>query len=554
MLDAAAVLGQEFDLSILQGMTAVPETELVALLERAIAVRIVADHSEFGAERFAFSDDQIQEVLYAALSGPRRRRLHRQAGMALEQRFGEQTSGYAEQLARHFGEGADLERGARYARQAGEAAEQVYAWAPAARWYRTALAQWERLGSHLSERASLCERLGDLYHRTALDARLAAGYLEQAIDLAEQMGDRTRAAGTRFYLGRSLAMSADIGMTDQERALTELHRARTTLEDLPESELLGWVFIMIGAIHGYLLQLPERVVWLDRALGVADRLGLPALRANVEANLGVSFYLQGDVARGLNIVEGAWEQAAQKGLAFPADRARSNLVLSLTNLDPRLGLAWADRSPDFHTYPSRIEIPGSRCCQLARMGDFAAADQLMRRLLETLEDSGLRLPGIIPFDVGQFYYCRGEWETARDLLEEVWALFKRTKNDNWAVRSAIPLGEVYLELGEDALAEELLEWTAARCREGGAQLPLVQAQLLRAVLAARQGRAAEAAAILDDAQTLLGAIDDLGAHMGVAARAEAIVRAAQGRWSEAETAFLRSIEIAQRFGLQWDEA
>lgn len=103
----AAVLGQEFSFPTLRAMTGRSEEQLVEEIERAVAARLLVDRSSPGEERYAFADDQVQEVLYEDISTPRRRRYHLRAGQGLETVYADDLAPHLEELSRHFCEGSD---------------------------------------------------------------------------------------------------------------------------------------------------------------------------------------------------------------------------------------------------------------------------------------------------------------------------------------------------------------------------------------------------------------------------------------------------------------
>ncbi|MCX6024073.1 MAG: protein kinase [Chloroflexi bacterium] len=76
MLAQAAVLGQEFALPVLAAMTRIDEDTLLDHLDRAVRARLLTELRARDEERYAFADDQVQEVLAAGISMARRRRWH----------------------------------------------------------------------------------------------------------------------------------------------------------------------------------------------------------------------------------------------------------------------------------------------------------------------------------------------------------------------------------------------------------------------------------------------------------------------------------------------
>ena len=98
ILTHAWVLGQQFSFQALQGLVDRPEDELLDALDRALRAQLLVDCSVAGDERYAFTDDQVQEVLYETIPGPWRRRYHLRAGQALERLLPGNQEDYLEEL------------------------------------------------------------------------------------------------------------------------------------------------------------------------------------------------------------------------------------------------------------------------------------------------------------------------------------------------------------------------------------------------------------------------------------------------------------------------
>jgi AAA ATPase domain len=98
LLEAAAVLGQEFDAQVLAASAAADPAELDRLLGRAVAARLVV---AVGGGRFAFAHDLVRETLYDALDEPERRRRHAAVVRAVDQHPGLAARLLPATLARH---------------------------------------------------------------------------------------------------------------------------------------------------------------------------------------------------------------------------------------------------------------------------------------------------------------------------------------------------------------------------------------------------------------------------------------------------------------------
>jgi DNA-binding CsgD family transcriptional regulator len=139
-LRVAAIIGRTFDSSLL---AAVQQQELKVVEEHlleAVRARLVYADQRDG---FTFSHDKIRECLSTEVSAFRLRRLHGLIGQLLEERSRQegtihQVSQLAE-LAFHFAQSDDRERGFDYSLRAAVQAQQAFAPEEALSHYRTAL-------------------------------------------------------------------------------------------------------------------------------------------------------------------------------------------------------------------------------------------------------------------------------------------------------------------------------------------------------------------------------------------------------------------------------
>jgi DNA-binding SARP family transcriptional activator/tetratricopeptide (TPR) repeat protein len=132
LLDVAAVVGREVEFDLwLEAGERDEETTLAAAEELARRGLLVEANEVLG---YRFAHDTIRHVVYKNLSPVRRSRWHRQVASTLEALHPNQV----EALARHFYLGQDWSRAVRYALQAGERAQAVYANQQALDHYRLA--------------------------------------------------------------------------------------------------------------------------------------------------------------------------------------------------------------------------------------------------------------------------------------------------------------------------------------------------------------------------------------------------------------------------------
>jgi predicted ATPase len=135
ILVQAAVLGREFEFQTLVLAAEPDEDSIIDALEQAERAQLIEERSENGDVAFSFAHALIPSTLVEGLRILQRRRLHRRAGEALEQRDPENYPS----LGLHFLEAGETEKGVGYLLQAGDQARAAYAHKEAIRSYLQAL-------------------------------------------------------------------------------------------------------------------------------------------------------------------------------------------------------------------------------------------------------------------------------------------------------------------------------------------------------------------------------------------------------------------------------
>ncbi len=276
LLAQASVLGREFDLDALAGVSGLGRGAILELLDEGVEARVVSEvPGVIGRMRFAHA--LIREAAYHRLSRSRRVQLHRQVGEALEALYSSDLDHLAE-LAHHFFEsaaGGDRGKAVDYARRAGSRAVAVLAYEEAVRLYEMAL---EALGPDAAATAGLrCElllALADAQGRAGDGLGAKSTYL-RAADLARSAGlSEMLARGAVGYGGRFL-WAHDLA---DERLVPLLEDGLSTLDE-GDSVLRVQLLARLAAAlrHGPSRERRERIS--EEAIEIARRIGDPATLA-----------------------------------------------------------------------------------------------------------------------------------------------------------------------------------------------------------------------------------------------------------------------------------
>ena len=122
IMTAAAVIGREFSFDILHKIVAFSDTEVLDVLDTALAAHLL----EETGEGYQFCHSLIRQTLYETLSKVRLTRLHTYVAEAIETTGGD-VAHYAEALAFHYELSDQRARALSYLIQSGEKAASLYA-------------------------------------------------------------------------------------------------------------------------------------------------------------------------------------------------------------------------------------------------------------------------------------------------------------------------------------------------------------------------------------------------------------------------------------------
>jgi tetratricopeptide (TPR) repeat protein len=244
-LRAAAVIGRDFDAAVVERVIGLSEDQFITALEQALDAAVIVPQSANPGRRattaglgYRFAHPLIREALYEDISVPRRARLHKRVGEALEEfdqlRTGAEPDHVTGQriamLAQHFAHAAereDADKAVRYSRQAGDRAIDMLAYEDAAQHYARALELLERFEPDQDRlRLGLLVSLAESHIRAG-DRPLANEPLRTAADLAIKLSDpeslgRVAVAASRVYIQQPGVVDEElISLLDRALAMTE---------------------------------------------------------------------------------------------------------------------------------------------------------------------------------------------------------------------------------------------------------------------------------------------------------------------------------------------
>lgn len=389
LLTVASVIGREFTLDSLARVAGVSGDRLLEALEEAVGARVLTEVPGT-ASRFRFGHALIRQTLYEELSAPRRVRLHRQVGEALEALYGAKPEPHLAELAHHFFQaapGGDVDKAIEYARRAGDRALALFAYEEAARHYEMALQALE-LQASVDERrqCDLLVALGEAQMRAG-DPPAARDVLERAAGIAKRLGLPEPLA--RAALGFAHA-SPDPGVVDA-RHITLLEDALSVLPD-EDSLLRARVLTRLSYALAYSSQERHEAI-SQEGVEMARRVGDPSTLA--------------------------YALGSQHGTIWEPEHLDDRLAIAAEIV--QLAEAAGDRETALRGYRFR-------CIDLLELGDVAAADAALDTYARRAEE--FRQPAyfwLTPMFRATRALMEGRFAEAERLTDEGAAIGKRVQ-------------------------------------------------------------------------------------------------------------------------------
>ncbi len=497
LLQEASVLGVAFNVQFLRRSCSDPdaaESGLELLVDAELLAEVLPTFemdgsAPGGARHYRFTHALVQEVVYQNLLVRRRTELHGRVGQVLEEVCGcgdrPQRLEDLEALGHHFSLSADKAKGAGYLLAAGDWARAIYANDDALRHYHRVMQTLNDCDARDAERLAVRERLGDLLG--------PMGRREEALDHYETVrctAEATEDRPTQARIYRKMGgLQWDAG--NRDGALACFQAGLDLLEGHSKHIELAHLYQEMGRLSFRSGDNLRAVEWATRALAhvgrlaggsagsaaTSDREDQEAAAAVSQAynTLGVALARLGRLQEAVAHIERSVAMAQAHGLLQTACRCYTNLGVLYSTLDPGRaietcvnGLEVAKKIGDLG-FQSRLyaNLAVAYCaltdrCEEKGIGAAQASIDLDRQLGQ-LEH--LAVPLIV---LGQIYQCHGgDPARARQCYTEALSLAEETGEPQLIFPCYDGLATLYLEVGDEAQAEEYMRKAQQVCEQAG---------------------------------------------------------------------------------------
>jgi class 3 adenylate cyclase/DNA-binding winged helix-turn-helix (wHTH) protein/tetratricopeptide (TPR) repeat protein len=448
LLQAAAVIGPQVSVPLLQAISEMPEDTLTGSLRHVQAAEFLYETHLVPEPVYTFTHALTQEVAYQSLLHKRRRAIHAQIVDALERLYPGRLDEHVDQLAHHAFRGEVWDKALLYGRQAGGNAMERSAYREAVVSLEQALVATQHLPEQrdtLAQALDLCVAL-----RNALlilrEPRRGFDYLRQAVPLAEGLGDhRQLGEFDRTMIHTMIHACWSIGEYDDaiahsQRALTLAAASGDVFEQAVANGLLGTIYCSLGDYRG-------AMDVLRRAIGsLTGELLYKRSRTTIADSVRARAWLVRCLAELREFAEGiAWgEEAARiagaaanpSGTVFSQSRL-GHLVLQQGDLEHAMAVL---ESAHAHCRAADIQLylPEIMAClglAYAMSGRIAEALHLLDQIV--VRDKSGGGGSSLMTKLGEAYLVAGRAEHANGLAERALILSRDRKergNQAWAQR------------------------------------------------------------------------------------------------------------------------
>uniref|UniRef100_A0A540VF23 AAA family ATPase n=1 Tax=Litorilinea aerophila TaxID=1204385 RepID=A0A540VF23_9CHLR len=406
VLDAAAIVGREFDFEVVARVAALSDSAALDALDELQRARLI---SPVGAHLFAFDHTLTREVVHREVSGVREGFLHRRVAAALESIHHHRLDEVAGLIAHHYAEGGLPELASKFARRAADRAVHLAAWTEAIQFYRQALS-----GAPPSHRAGILASLGVAQLQAGTSAQ-AGETARQAVELALQQKDRSALIRGLYVLAEALFLQG------RYRELIEMAQQMAHQDEL---EVGYWVeFVWGAALAQEGLELQEAARHLRQAEALLQAAPGPVQQvrlAQIQFELGNIAAQMGDLAQAI----AHYQKTRQLTAEADSEELQRWHILSHNNLAYHLHL----------------------------LGDPAAADHVQQGLALARETGALSLLPYLLSTAGEIALAQEEWSVAEGYFTQGLALAERLTHPERIAGLTANLGRVALAKGQHNLA------------------------------------------------------------------------------------------------------
>jgi DNA-binding CsgD family transcriptional regulator len=452
-LEVASVIGHDVPLDLWQSVAEMTDEQLVEVVEQATETHFLMELPD--GEGWCFSHALVREVLYEGIALMSRRRWHQLIGQALAY----VPHSDPDAVAHHFQMARDG-RAVEWLIRATNRAEMAYAFGTAAERLETAIQILEGSLDRQRQRGWLIYRLGMM--NRWINPERGAACLDEAQNIADQVGDRLLGAISRSFHGILLCFSGQVqqglaGMKAAAIAYDELspherQQPRWGDEDSAYGPAPELVWPAINPIKGTYTLWLSFVGRYEEALSLGEQFIAEALATKLGQQLSSG---RANGISGVGASDNVAIHAAQLACAY----AGTAEALAMFGMPHKASASYATARDIFDSINHHVMVSNSAAEELLNVVlPYAGDDHVFReRLANDGEEAWTKAQGAMRGDLSPrivrlpFLVIEGKWTEACDLARD----FKRNYgNVAMHMKARVVIGSIARCRGDSAAAWE----------------------------------------------------------------------------------------------------
>ncbi len=550
LLEYAAVIGREFNFTLLREVTGMNEGHLFDLMDEILGMRLL---KEIEGERYCFSEDVIRETIYQQIHKIKSKKYHRIVGEALLNLHAECVENVVEELAYHYYLCNDNDKVIEYGMIAADRAKNTYANRDAIKFYCRVLECLKESGMEgrelkeieiLKKRAAVLDLVGE--------NEMAIEDLREAVKNTQVLGEKKLEADCLIDLCRVY-----FGLSHYDDTIEMAEKALEIYRELNDEQGEMGGLNCIGIANWYLGEFKSALKLYQSSLTIAEKTGDKKFEAMILGNQSIIFWNLGEYSKSLKYYLRSLEITKTLGDIGTEATALNNIGLIYGDLgDNTKAKECYERSLKLSAEMGARKLEASTLNNIGILsvvsGEYAEAIKYYEASVNISIETGTRkIEAMTRNNIGVLYCNLGDYSRSLEYCTHSLQISREINDRQTETESLIGIGDSYLEEGELSTAEEYFEeaHSIARIIKSNSLLAEVLLSLISLYLEKKD--LVMAGKTLNKVFHLIDALDS--------DKIEAIAHCLSGRlsteekrWDKAIIAFNKSLSIFKDINRQLD--
>jgi len=563
-LTMASFVGKDFTFEALRGITGLEDDRLLEIIEKMLKTGLIRERLIRGEDVYSFTDIVVRDVVHDEVSVLRHKRLHGKVGAVLEKVYAKNIDDHLGELAYHFLEGGEKDKGLDYFLKAAGKAERIYAYGEAASFFESALKLLEEKEGDLEEKAHVLWSLGEIKGRIG-DYDNCMKYWNDASKLYEALDKKDYEPAVRHGHMANYLFTMGEMQKAKEHYEEALKLSLRILESEPaENVELARLYYVMGYWYYMTGDNARAVSCTDKALELAKKLNASYVIAGSYECLG--FFDLRDKKRNIECMEKALQTALDNGHMEIAVRVYRNLALGLPAEENERILAYLEKGLELAKKVGVIiyqsAIGAALGFKYLNMGDVNKAVRLLEESVALDRKAGNMTQLPMSLDaLGFAYEVLGEWNESEQCYREALGISQKLDAFQSSVTALGFLAWLHLDKGEQAKAKDLSEQVSDLFERAGAKYSPVgppPSEPFRLILVVWTERARAWTYVelgeIEKAKNLIDGLHDFALEdgnremMASAGLLRAMMFRAQKKWGESIQLFEKGLQELEALG------